>query len=116
MDLETGKKLTEGTYELETKFDGDQPYLIGYLNNETGSTEKEDMVNHPPHYIKGDMECIDWIEAALTPEEFRGYLKGSILKYFWRHEDKGSPVLDLGKLGWYAEHLKEKWAELIASY
>ena len=25
-----------------------------------------DLVNHPPHYNKGDIECIDAIEAMLT--------------------------------------------------
>jgi hypothetical protein len=24
----------------------------------------EDMVNHPPHYTQGDIECIDAIKAA----------------------------------------------------
>jgi hypothetical protein len=48
-----------------------------------------DLVNHPPHYNDGSIECIDAIEAQLTPEEFRGYLKGSIAKYNWRERHKG---------------------------
>jgi hypothetical protein len=48
-----------------------------------------DLVNHPPHYTDGSIECIDAIEAQLTPEEFRGYLKGSIAKYNWRERHKG---------------------------
>ena len=27
---------------------------------------KNDMVNHPPHYNKGDIECIDGIKAMLS--------------------------------------------------
>lgn len=66
-----------------------------------------DVVEHPEHYTQRGMECIEWIEAALTPEEFRGYLKGNILKYFWRHESKGKPQQDLDKMDWYRRKLKE---------
>ena len=48
-----------------------------------------DAVNHPEHYTQGDIECIDAIRAALTPEEFRGYCKGNVLKYVWRERNKG---------------------------
>jgi len=48
-----------------------------------------DLVNHPPHYTDGSIECIDAIEAQLTPEEWRGYLKGNIAKYAWRERHKG---------------------------
>lgn len=70
--------------------------------------EEDPLVEHPPHYTNRDVECIDWIEMALTPEEFRGYLKGCQLKYFWRHEHKGKPVQDLEKMRWYARKLEEK--------
>lgn len=65
-----------------------------------------DPVNHPQHYASGSLECIDWIESMLTAEEFRGYLKGNVLKYVWRHEDKGKPAQDLSKAIWYLEKLK----------
>lgn len=64
-----------------------------------------DPVTKPEHYAKGSLECIDWIRLALTEEEYRGYLKGCILKYHWRHEDKGNPVQDLEKLRQYAQFL-----------
>ena len=31
-----------------------------------------DMVNHPPHYGTGEIECIDYIEDFLTEEEWIG--------------------------------------------
>jgi len=40
-----------------------------------------DNVNHPSHYNDGGLECIEAIEAQLTPEEYRGYLKGNVAKY-----------------------------------
>ena len=51
--------------------------------------EQHDNVIHPAHYTKGGIECIAAIEASMTSEAFRGYLKGNCLKYLWRYEDKG---------------------------
>lgn len=59
-----------------------------------------DAVNHPPHYTAGGIECIDAIESALTPEEFRGYCKGNALKYIWRERLKGGDE-SLAKASWY---------------
>jgi hypothetical protein len=63
-----------------------------------------DLVNHPPHYTQGDIECIDAIQAALTPEEFRGYCKGNVIKYIWREQHKGANE-SLRKAIWYMQRL-----------
>ena len=65
-----------------------------------------DMVNDPPHYNGGSIECIDAIQAALTPVEFRGYCKGNNLKYTWRENYKGKNQ-DLRKAAWYLDKLLE---------
>ena len=39
-----------------------------------------DNVNHPIHYNTGKIESIDYIEDMLTPEEYRGFIKGNIIK------------------------------------
>lgn len=62
---------------------------------------KTDNVNHPAHYKVGGIETIDYIQAKLSPEEFRGYLKGNILKYLSRAGNKGSYEEDLLKARWY---------------
>ena len=64
----------------------------------------EDMVNHPKHYNKHGVECIDAIRATLTDEEFRGYCKGNVLKYTWRERYKNG-FEDLEKAMWYLERL-----------
>lgn len=64
-----------------------------------------DMVNNPPHYKQGDIECIDAIRAALTAEEFRGYCKGNALKYIWRELHKGGDE-SLAKAAWYLDKTK----------
>jgi hypothetical protein len=70
------------------------------------SPAKPDLVNRPPHYTAGGIECIDAIRAALTPEEFRGYCKGNALKYVWRERHKGGSE-SLAKAGWYLNKLGE---------
>ena len=67
---------------------------------------KEDLVNNPPHYNKGAIECIDAIEAMLTHEEYVGYLRGNSLKYRWRFRYKNG-VQDLEKAKWYEQRLME---------
>jgi len=63
------------------------------------------MVDHPPHYNNGHVECIEAIEAMLTPDEFIGYLRGNSLKYRWRFRYKNKPIEDLRKARWYEEKL-----------
>ena len=63
-----------------------------------------DTVNHPSHYTDGEIECIEAIEAQLTPEEYRGYLKGNVAKYVWREKHKGG-IESLKKAQWYLDRL-----------
>lgn len=68
---------------------------------------QEDVVNHPAHYVEtGGVECIEAIEAQLTPEEYLGYLRGNCVKYLWRWRHKGG-VVDLNKASWYLQRLIE---------
>ena len=71
----------------------------------------KDEVNNPEHYTAGGIECIDAIQAALTPEEFRGFLKGNILKYTWRERHTGG-VQSLEKAEWYLKRLISKHQDL----
>lgn len=67
-----------------------------------------DNVNQPSHYTQGGIECIEAIKAALTPEEFRGYCKGNIIKYVWRERFKNGNE-DLEKLKKYANFALDKY-------
>ena len=64
-------------------------------------SQSPDMVNSPSHYQLDGFEAIDIIKAALTPEEYRGYLKGNALKYMLREPFKGNPAQDVAKAKWY---------------
>ena len=63
-----------------------------------------DPVEKPVHYAAGSVECIDAIEAQMTPEEFKGYLKGNVVKYLWRERKKGGKE-SLKKARWYLNKL-----------
>jgi len=65
--------------------------------------EQHDNVNHPAHYTKGGIECIDAIKAAVGGG-FEGYLVGNIIKYLFRYRFKGG-IEDLKKARWYLEKL-----------
>ena len=69
---------------------------------------KPNMVDHPPHYTRGDIECIDAIRSAVAGlSGFEAYLSGTMLKYNWRWQHKNG-VEDIDKLIWYANRLKQE--------
>ena len=63
-------------------------------------------VDHPQHYQTERLECIDAIQAQMTPEEFRGFLKGNVIKYVWRERRKGGTE-SLHKAQWYLNKLTD---------
>lgn len=62
-------------------------------------------VEHPGHYNKGGIECIEACKASMSEEAFRGALKFNVLKYVWRYEDKNDPLEDLEKAEFYLKRL-----------
>ena len=67
-----------------------------------------DNVNHPQHYENGPFECI------LLTEQY-SFNVGNMIKYVWRHKDKGHPKEDLEKALWYAQRAKAN-GESFAAY
>lgn len=59
---------------------------------------------NPSHYTSGHIECIEALEASMSIEAFKGFLKGNIMKYVWRYEKKKG-VEDLRKAQWYLDRL-----------
>ena len=72
-------------------------------------SSKPDNVNHPKHYLKGGLECIQVIKAQLTPEQYEGYLYGNVIKYMWRWKEKNG-LEDLRKAAHYLMWLQEEVA------
>ena len=69
------------------------------------TSEKVDMVNHPPHYNQGKYEVIDIIEDSLK-ECFEPYCIGNVLKYVMRYKIKNG-LQDLEKAAWYLNRVIE---------
>jgi len=70
---------------------------------------EEEAITSPSHYkVAEGLEVVDMIRAVLTPEEFRGYCLGNLIKYRMRAGKKTmSPMEDLGKAHVYETWLKE---------
>lgn len=78
---------------------------VPWATDTSGDDVIIDEVNRPLHYnADGGIECIEAIEAQLTPEEYRGYLKGNVTKYIWREKYKGGKQ-SLEKAQWYLTRL-----------
>lgn len=66
----------------------------------------QDNVNSPSHYNQFGIECIIAIQASMSLEQFKGYLKGNVEKYIWRYSYKNG-LEDLKKAQWYLTKLIE---------
>jgi hypothetical protein len=64
-------------------------------------------VNHPSHYNKGGIECIDALNAMVCGYEdpVDAVLAWQVVKYIWRHPFKNNPVEDLKKAQFYLNRL-----------
>ena len=107
---ENGETDQESINALDTKMETDIFEPNKKYNHQTDhikniSKQIKDNVNNPSHYNSGSIECIDAIEAMLSPEEYVGYLRGNSLKYRWRFLYKGKPIEDLQKANWYEQRL-----------
>jgi hypothetical protein len=64
---------------------------------------------NPDHYKKGGIETIEYQQAKMSKEEFKGYLKGNALKYVSREGLKSEKLTDkiddCKKAIWYLEQM-----------
>ena len=70
-----------------------------------------DMINKPPHYNKGKVECLDYIRQQLG-SGFPYYLEGNIIKYLHRHKFKGTNIECLEKGHFYFKELIDYYKNL----
>ena len=106
-------KILDPSYTKETsKWDDAQKKELGQalkiINTfKSVSTEKpkREMVVHPDHYNKGKIEVIDVIQDQTTDEEFRGWLRGNVMKYVMRAPYKDDAYQDYKKANFYLDRL-----------
>lgn len=70
-----------------------------------------DLINSPPHYTAGAIECLDAIESALGRDGFVAFLRGQVIKYNWRLGLKCPAAEDAGKAAFYANRLAKTLEE-----
>ena len=69
--------------------------------------KKNNPVTRPSHYTSGGLEVKTILKKKLTPEEFKGFCKGNILKYVFRAEYKNGAE-DYRKAAQYLKWLIEE--------
>lgn len=106
-DISSWKLRAEELKQQRDDYKRSYEELILAAEQNTGEPERQpesDEVEHPSRYTFGGIETIDYIRAKLTPEEFRGYCKGNVLKYVSRERWKGKDE-DLQKSMKYLEFM-----------
>ena len=80
------------------------PMTVADIARET-LREINDLVNHPPHYNKGKVECIDAIESAVSDlHGIEAVCTANAIKYLYRWKAKDG-VESLKKARWYLDRL-----------
>lgn len=78
-----------------------------------------DIINKSPHYNTGNIECIKALKEWMTEEQYRGFLKGNVIKYLCREGHKDSREQDCKKAQYYLNKLVESFddeASEVAEY
>lgn len=56
------------------------------------------------HYLSKDVQPWQAMEAWMSEEQFKGFLRGNVIKYVARYEEKGG-LMDLQKAKHYLDKL-----------
>ena len=83
--------------------------FIELVNEKMNELDKppieNDTVNHPNHYCKGGIECIEAIKAAVVGlVAMEAVCTANVIKYIWRWKFKNG-LEDLKKAKWYLDRL-----------
>ena len=95
--------------ELATwaRLDELQPRSTQRENCNKENNNAHDAVNHPSHYCRYGIECIDVIRATTKGmPAFDAFCQGNAMKYLFRWQYKNG-VEDLKKAKWYIDKLIE---------
>ena len=78
---------------------------FGLMGAGAASGGAKDNVNHPGHYTKGKVECIDALESATIGKSgIEAVCVANIVKYLWRYEEKNG-MEDVKKAQFYLNRL-----------
>lgn len=90
----------------ETKFyDGDEdPTLYQAVNGKYRKRDED--IDRPDRYLQGELDLIDAAYLLFPWDQFKGFMKITIMRYTLRYEHKGW-LKDLDKITVYTRRLKE---------
>lgn len=95
-----------GEFVTWAKLDDLQPREDCSMKNNEEDKES-DAVNHPSHYCRDGIECIDVIKATTKGlSAFDAFCQGNAMKYLFRWQFKNGAE-DLKKARWYIDKLIE---------
>ena len=80
--------------------DADYEEAIKALEDAGYTADVVDMVNHPAHYEKYSIECIDAMRETQGVEATKQFCICNAFKYLWRHNAKNGDE-DIKKASWY---------------
>lgn len=101
---ETSKEVSIPNDYIKQVMAGSIPLEPEKMDYHSINAKTKEHVNHPSHYNSKGKETIKVLEDYLSKEEYAGFLKGNILKYIHRYENKNG-IEDLKKAKWYLEEL-----------
>lgn len=106
-DMEAEWKPVEEK-DNEARQQHDAPLMSDNLRSEIDAANKNAAIKNGStkdpksrYYGVGGLETLDIIKAKLTPEQYRGFLLGNIIKYSCRANHKGSFDRDMEKVRFY---------------
>jgi len=97
LDWLTGWRVKEDPHQLDPK--------VEYILNEI--QKPKDQVKAPSHYANRKYQTILVMEDTMSTEEFKGYLKGNVMKYISRAGKKDATLQELNKAKTYLQWLCE---------
>ena len=83
--------------------------LMGYEAVTAENDDPKDAKDYFDAHYGGTIQPLEFMQAQMEPEEFRGFLKGNIIKYVARCGKKDDPVKEVTKIIRYADWLKESY-------
>lgn len=106
-------KQTDRINRLKTALNAVEMLIrkVGEVTVESGVSG--DNVNHPNHYNRGTIECIDALPSILDGlDATGGFYIGNFIKYIWRWKGKNG-LEDLNKAKWYLSKYIERYGGVM---
>ena len=108
--LANGEAILDTLYVFENDVEdikeSPKDYMFSFNDDIDLKSSKTASSKTKPSYYKGEYDLISHLYDIMTHEELRGFLKGNVIKYIDRYQDKNG-IEDLNKAREYSGRLIE---------